>query len=79
MQNLERCIINFFNWTKNLDKPDDHIWHDKNEIKIEYIWFYKVSKYMCSLIIILKAIKYKKNFFYYLSSYLNPGLQIACF
>ena len=34
---------------------------------------------MDRLIIKLKAIKYKENFFSYLSSYSNLGLQTACF
>ena len=36
-------------------------------------------KYMGRLIIKLKAIKLEKDFFYYLSSYLDLDLQAACF
>ena len=35
----------------------------------EWVWLYGVWKYISVIIVKLKAIKYKKNFFYYLSSY----------
>ena len=36
-------------------------------------------KRMSRLEIIIKAIKYKEDFFYYLSSYSDLGLQATCF
>ena len=79
MQNLKKYAINFFFRVKNLNRLDDNIWHNRNEIKVECIWFCKISKYMDRLVIKLKTIKYKKDFFYYLSFYLDLGLQAACF
>ena len=35
-------------------------------------------KHMGRLIVRLKAIKYKEDFFYYLSFYPDLGLQVAC-
>ena len=54
---------------RNLDKVDDYMQCKKNKIKVEWIWFCGVSKYMNRFIVRLKAIKYKEDFFYYLFFY----------
>ena len=38
----------------------------KNEIIDEIVWLYEILKYIDRIIIRLKIIKYKKDFFYYL-------------
>ena len=78
-QNLEKCIIDLFYWVKNLGKLDDHIKCSKDGIDIEWIWFYGVSKHIGRLVVKLKAIKYKKDFFCYLSFYSDLDLQVTCF
>ena len=75
MQNLEKYTIDFFYWVGNLGRPDNHIQHDKNEIKIEWIWFYGVSKRMDRLVVKLKAIKYKIDIACYLF-FLSSSLAI---
>ena len=35
IQNLEKYIIDLFYLTKNLNKPNDHMWYNKNEIEIK--------------------------------------------
>ena len=52
--------------------------NNRNEIEIEWVWLFGVSKHIGRFIVKLKAIKYKENFFYYLSSYPDLGLQAAC-
>ena len=66
MQNLESYAINFFYWIKYLGKSDDYMLYSKNKIKVEWVWLYKVSKHISRLVVRLKAIKYKKDFFCYL-------------
>ena len=51
----------------------------RHEIKVEWVWLCKISKYISRLIIKLKTIKYKEDFFCYLSFYLDLDLQIAYF
>ena len=59
---------------QNLRRSDDHMEHGKNGIEIELKWPYRILKYIGRFIVRLKAIKYKEDFFYYLSFYLNLGL-----
>ena len=68
VQNLEKCVFNFFCWVRNFGRLNNHIQYSKNKIEIEWVWFCKVSKHIGRLIVKLKAIKYKKNSFRYLFS-----------
>ena len=54
----------------------NHIY--KNRIKDKKIKFYRVSKHIEKIIIKLKAIKYKKDFFYYLFYYLDISPYAHC-
>ena len=35
MQNLEKYVIDFFYWVRNLGRSDDHMQYSKNKIIIE--------------------------------------------
>ena len=35
VQNLEKYVIDFSCWVKNLGSPDDHVQHGKNKKKVE--------------------------------------------
>ena len=53
--------------------------YDKNKPEVEWVFILWNLKYMGKLVIKLKAIKYKEDFFSYLSSYSNLGFQATCF
>ena len=72
------------NWLFMLNKksgqrPDNYVLYGRDRLKVEWEWFYAVSKCMGIFKVRLKAIKYKENSFYYFFSY-PPDLsfQIAC-
>ena len=46
-----------------------------NKIEINWIWFYKILKYIGKFVVNLKTINYKKYFFYYLS-FMHFGLAL---
>ena len=79
VRNLERCANDFSCWLRNLGRPDDHVRRGRNGIEVEWVWLCGVSKRMGRLVVRLKAIEYKEDFFCYLSSYLpDLGLQATC-
>ena len=64
---------------RNLSRLDDHIQYGRNGIEIKWLWLCGVLKCIGRFKIRLKAIEYKKNFFFYLSSYSDLDLQAVCF
>ena len=58
----------FFVKFRNLGRPNDYVQRDRNKIKVKWVWLCGVSKYMGRFVVKLKAIKYKEDFFCYLSS-----------
>ena len=80
VQNLERYIINFFYWVRNLGKLDNYVQYSRNKIEVKWVWLFGVLKYISRLVVRLKTIKYNENSFCYLSSYSpNLGLQAPYF
>ena len=77
IQNLERCATNFSCWIEiQVVEPGDHVLYKWKVDKC--LWLCRVLKHMGKLVVRLKAIEYKENFFYYLSSYFpDLGLQVA--
>ena len=64
----------FFVKLKNLGQSDDHMQRGRKEIEVGWVCLYGILKYMGRFVVKLKVIKYKKDFFYYLSSHPDLGL-----
>ena len=63
--------LTFFVEFKNLNRLDNHLQHERNKIEVQWVWLYEVLKRIGRFVVKLKVIKYKEDFFYYLSSYLD--------